>query len=137
MKKNNIPDLLILPTIFRKFSKIRAVYLFGSLVSGKNHFESDLDLALVPDDSSVKMNKLEILTELARKGFCNVDLIFLDTDDIVMKFEAIRYNSIIYKRDDFDQGSFFSKIIKQYFDFLPYLKIQREYYKRRIISGKV
>ncbi|MEA3415614.1 MAG: nucleotidyltransferase domain-containing protein, partial [Thermodesulfobacteriota bacterium] len=34
--------------IFRKYPDIKAVYLFGSVGSGKTHRESDLDLAIVP-----------------------------------------------------------------------------------------
>ena len=136
LKHKNNPDLSLLPQIFSDFPGILAVYLFGSTESRKLHSESDLDLAILPADNTVRKNRLEILARLAEKGFCNVDLLFLDTDDIVLKYEAVRANYIIYQRNDFQRGTYYSKIIRQYLDFLPYLEVQRAAYKRRIIDGK-
>lgn len=109
--------------------------MFGSVAAGGAHGESDLDLAIVPRSGSLREKKLEILTDLARYGFCNVSLVFLDTDDIVMKYEAIRQNRLIYHTEDFDRGSMYSRVMRQYLDFAPYLEVQREAYKRRILSG--
>jgi predicted nucleotidyltransferase len=122
--------------IFSKYPEIQAVYLFGSSATGKTHAESDLDLAVVPRSAQARHRKLDILTDLARLGFDNVDLIFLDTDDIVLRYEAIKHNQLIYQTEDFDRGTLYSKVVRQYLDFLPYLKVQREAYKRRIISGQ-
>ena len=130
------PDLQVLPEVFRKYPDVQAVYLFGSFATGNAHAESDLDLAVVPRHSAVRARKLEILADLARCGFCNVDLVFLDTDDIVLKYEAVRQNRLVYQADDFDRGATYSRIVRQYLDFLPYLKVQREAYKRRILLGQ-
>lgn len=130
-----MPDLRILPEIFRKYSDIQAVYLFGSAASGNTHAESDLDLAIVPYSGAFRAKKLDILADLAHHGFCNVDLVFLDTDDIVLKYEAIRQNRLIYHTEDFDRGGMYSKIVRQYLDFLPYLEVHREAYKRRVQGG--
>ena len=133
MTNKIFPDLNRLPEIFKKYSGIQAVYLFGSAVTGKTHAESDLDLAIIPKDSSLRSKRLEILTELARYGFSDVDLVFLDTNDVVLKFEAVHQNHLLYCKSDFDAGNFFSLTLRQYFDFLPYLKTQREAYKRRVL----
>lgn len=129
------PDLDQLPQIFEKFPDILAVYLFGSAVTGKTHRESDLDLAVVPRTPELRHKRLEILTELARHGFTHVDLVFLDTDDIVLKFEAVQPNRIVYQREEFDRGDYYARIISQYLDFLPYLDRHRAAYKRRILGG--
>jgi len=76
--KGNFPDLKLLPGVFKKYPGVRAVYLFGSTASGITHAESDLDLAIVPGDPSARAGRLDILTDLARHGFCNVDLVILD-----------------------------------------------------------
>jgi uncharacterized protein len=127
------PELDRLEKVFRKYPDIQAVYLFGSTASGKTHAESDLDLAILPGKSSMRNQKLDILAELAREGFCNVDLVFLDTKDVVIKFESVRQNRLLYHAKDFDANAFFSLTLRQYFDFAPYLKIQREAYKRRVL----
>jgi len=128
----SLPDLGILSKVFQEYPDILAVYLFGSYAANRTHRESDLDLAIVPRNSSIRTKRLDILTDLARSGFCNVDLVFLDTDDIVLKFEAVRQNKLVYQAEDFDRGALYSKILRQYFDFYPYLEIQRIAYKRRL-----
>ena len=127
----------MLPRIFQNFPQILAVYLFGSSAAGKTHSESDLDLAVLPESAEFHRQKTVILTELVRHGFCDVDLVFIDVDDIVLRYEAIRQNKLIYSRPDFDAASFFSKTIRQYLDFLPYLEVQRKAYKKRILDGQV
>lgn len=129
------PDIKHLPNIFEKISYIKAVYLFGSFVSGKINRNSDLDLAILLKDLKFRSKKLEILTELARNGFCNVDVVFFEGRDIVLEYEAIYHNRLIYAESDFDKGTFYSNIVRKFWDFYPYLKIQREAYKRRILDG--
>lgn len=122
--------------VFSGYPEIQAVYMFGSSVTGKKHRESDLDLAIVPSRTQARSHKLDILTDLARLGFDNVDLIFLDTDDIVLRYEAVRHNRLVYLSEDFDRGSFYSTVVRQYLDFLPFLEVQREAYKRRILNDQ-
>jgi predicted nucleotidyltransferase len=132
-KVSSHPELDRLEKVFRKYPDIQAVYLFGSAASGKTHAESDLDLAILPEKPSLRGQKLDILADLAREGFSDVDLVFLDTKDVVIKFESVRQNRLLYCAKDFDANAFFSLVVRQYFDFAPYLKIQREAYKRRVL----
>ena len=122
--------------IFKKYPDIQAVYLFGSNATGRVHQDSDLDLAVVPRSAQARNHKLDILTDLARLGFDNVDLVFLDTDDIVLRYEAIKHNHLIYQTEDFSRGTLYSTVVRQYLDFLPFLKVQRDAYKRRILHGQ-
>jgi len=128
-------DIRALGDVFRTYPAIQGVYVFGSIGSGKTHEGSDLDLAIVSRNRTLKKKKLALLTDLARSGFCDVDLIFLDTEDIVLKYEAVRQNRLIYSTPDFDRGSMYSIVVREYLDFAPYLKAQREAYKRRIERG--
>jgi predicted nucleotidyltransferase len=130
------PPLEVLKTVFEKFHAIQAVYLFGSSVSGRTHVESDLDLAVLADENNLSSQKLDILTELAKNGFCNVDLVILPGNDVVLQYEAVRLNRIVYQRPDFDSSAVFSLFVRRYLDFLPYLKVQREAYKQRILHGQ-
>lgn len=132
---NKQQNIKLLPKVFVKYTEIQAVYLFGSAATKKEHKESDIDLAVFLDEGANSDLKLNLLTDLAGNGFCNVDLVFMDTDDIVLKYEAIRLNRIIYQRPNFDRGGNYSKIIRQYLDFYPYLSVQREAYRRRITNG--
>lgn len=136
MSKKPFPELSALDVVFQKYPEIQAVYVFGSVATGKVKAGSDLDLGIVPKTPSLHERKLDILTDLARLGFCEVDLVFLDVEDIVLRFEIVKHNKIIYQTSDFDKGEYYSRTLRQYFDFLPYLKVQREAMKRRILNGK-
>lgn len=131
-------DLEALREVFRNYPDIRAVYLFGSLAEGRPGPESDLDLAIVPRSPAARARRLDILADLARVGFCDVDLVFLDTRDIVLQYEAVRLNRVVYQAEDFDRGEMYSRVVRQYLDFLPYLQVQRKAYQRRILhdSGR-
>jgi len=130
------PNLRRLTKVFANYPGIQAVYLFGSHAAGTARATNDLDLAIVPRSPTVRQRRLDILADLARHGFCNVDLVFLDTDDITLKYEAMRQNNVVYQTADFDRGTLYSLIVRQYLDFLPYLNVQREAYKRRILDGQ-
>ncbi len=80
--------------------------------------------------------KLDILADLARAGFCDVDLVSLDTDDIVLKHEAVRQNWLVYQTDDFDRGEYFSRIVRQFLDFRPHLETQQRAYKQGVLNGQ-
>ncbi len=123
-------------SVFQQFPEIQAVYLFGSSVSGKKHSESDIDLALVPGNHRAREKKMSLLAELARSGFDSVDIVFLDTDDIVLRYEAVRQNNLVYSTQDFDRGAMYSKVVRQYLDFEPCLAVQRRAMKRRMLDGQ-
>ncbi len=131
------PELKHLKQVFKQYPEIKAVYLFGSTATGNLHQESDIDLAILPENETLRKQKLQILTDLAAVGFCDVDLVFLDDHtDIVLRHEAVKQNQIVYMTPGFDRGSVYSKIVRQYLDFYPYLAVQRKAYKQRIMDGK-
>ncbi len=79
---------------------------------------------------------MDVLTELTRQGFDNIDLVFLNTADTVTQYEAVRLNKLIYSTADFDRGYYYSKVVREYLDLLPYLERQRKAYKQRLLGGQ-
>ena len=136
MNQQNVRSL---QTVFARYPQIWAVYLFGSQAEGLARRESDIDLGIVLRPGASPPDKLDVLANLVKAGFENVDVVFLDPihiEDIVLWFEVVRHNRVIYATSDFDRGTLFSKIIRMYWDFLPILEIQRRAYKERILSGQ-
>jgi hypothetical protein len=121
--------------IFTQYPDIQAAYLFGSAAAGRQRDDSDLDLALVPRSNALRRQKLDILTDLAQTGFDNVDVLILDTNDIVVQYEAVRHNRVIYLTTDFEPATFYSNVARKYLGFLPFLQVQRQAYKRGILNG--
>lgn len=128
------PDFDQIPVVFRRYPSVQAVYLFGSFAAGTARPESDLDLAIVPRDASARAQALEIMADLTRLVHDRVDLVFLDSRDVLLRFEAVRHNRLVYHTPDFDAGSYASRIVREYWDFLPYLQVQRQAMKDRILA---
>jgi len=125
-----------LSEVFRRYPEIQAVYLFGSAAEGRARATSDLDLAIVSTTPHLRERKLDILTDLVREGFDNVDLVFVDEDrDLVLAYEAIRPNCLVFARPGFDRGATYSRIVRKYLDFEYFLRIQREALKHRVSHG--
>jgi len=131
--QQNFPEL---KSYFTRYPEIEAVYLFGSHAAGKNTSISDLDIAvLLEKDSSFADLKIEIMAGLIELGYDNADLSILNNMSLVGKYEVVKHNKILYKDQDFDSSSYFSLILRKYFDFQPYLEVQRKYLKERILNG--
>jgi hypothetical protein len=122
--------------ILDRYPAIEAGYLFGSHARGTSHADSDLDLALVGDAPALGAIKLDVLADLTSAGFDHVDLVCLDDSDLVLAFEAVSANCPIFRREGFDHGSYFSRVLREYFDFEPYLRIHREALKERLLRNE-
>lgn len=84
----------------------------------------------------MRQRRLDLLSALVRSGFDNVDLVFLDAADVVLRYEAVRPNLLIYAREGFEYGEYYSRTLREYWDFLPYFELQRDSMKQRILYGQ-
>jgi hypothetical protein len=134
-----MPDSTALRTrltaVLDGFPEVEAAFLFGSVAEGRAGLDSDLDLGLVPAQGDLRARRLDILTALAAAGFDRVDLLLLDDGAVVPRFEAVRLNQLVYARAGFDLGTYYSRALREYLDFLPYLARQRAALKARLTGG--
>lgn len=128
-------ELYKLKSIFSGYSEIDGVYLFGSYASDKSSELSDLDLGIVYNNATIKEKKLDLYADLVKKGFEDVDIVFFNSADLVLQFEIIHHNKLIYRKEGFNHGELFSNTIRKYFDFKPFLDRQRKKIKERIEDG--
>ena len=122
--------------ILSRYPAVEAAYLFGSHAKGAATAQSDIDLALVGKAPRLVADKLDMLADFATVGIDAIDLVILDGADTVLRFEAVSPNRLLYARPGFDHGSFFSRVLREYFDFEPYLRVQRQALKARILDGQ-
>ena len=122
--------------VFAARSAVRGAYVFGSVASGRTWGESDLDLGIVVDEGewepSDKVPLIGDCMDAARRDW--IDLVVLNDAPLVLQFEAVRPNVLLYVAEDFDHGAFTSKILRMYWDFQPYLRRQRKAYKERRLN---
>lgn len=122
--------------ILERFPSVQAAYLFGSHAEGRAKRDSDVDLALVGPRDELQGLKLDMLADLTAAGVDRVDLVLLNGADPSLRFEAVHANCLVYARPEFDHGSYFSRTVREYFDLEPYLTIQRQAYKQRLLHGE-
>jgi predicted nucleotidyltransferase len=135
MRPHGPVDTDKLATVFRRYPDVSAVYLFGSMATGTSNPTSDIDLAIIPKSERLRTQKLELLADLADEGFDEVDLVILDQDDVFLSFTAIAPNALIYADQAFDRGVTYSNAVRKYLDMEPYLRKQRQEYKRRNLKN--
>ena len=129
-------DIDKLRKVFSRYPEVKGVYLFGSRAVGAARRDSDFDLACCSEHIIKPSVKLKILKDLTAEGFDNIDLVMLAGADPVVRYEAVRLNKLVYSTEDFDRGETYSRIIRAYFDLLPYLNVQRQAYKQRKLYAK-
>jgi len=122
--------------VLERYPLIQAAYMFGSHANDRVMTDSDVDLALVGPPTELQSQKLDILADLTAEGLERIDLVLLSGADTILRFEAVHPNCLIYAREDFDHGTYFSRCLREYFDLEPYLRIQREAAKRRLLHGE-
>lgn len=122
--------------VFSRFPEIEAVYLFGSKASGRATPLSDTDLAVVTTEAAPANFKLALYEALTRAGIDAVDVVLLTGASLLLRFDAVRHNRIVYRKPGFDRGGFYSRVVREFLDFQPLLQVQRESYKQRLLHGK-
>ena len=124
-----------LRNVFANHPAVRAAYVFGSVAADRERERSDLDLGVVVDSDRWEPtdDKVPLVTdcmEAAERDW--IDLVVLNGAPLVLQFEAVRPNVLLYARDDFHHGRFFSKVARMYWDFEPHFRRQREALKERL-----
>ena len=109
--------------VLRQDDKIEAAYLLGSIVSGRLHPHSDIDLAILPDPpkSYSTLDRLFLAARLQDELPFKVDIGILGTHDIIYAAQAIFHGDCIYFRDRFKKDMFAATCLALYAD----LKRQR------------
>ena len=131
-----------LKSLGRARGEITAVYLFGSQVSGKAGPLSDVDVAVLLDESRVPARRffklrLDLMAEAAHA--CrrdDVDVILLNEAAPLLAYEAVRGGELLYERDHSARVSFEARVVQQYLDLEPFYRVGRRYLRQQLISAR-
>ncbi len=113
------------------------MWLFGSHARGVATSRSDVDLAVDPapsDPSTARSRKLDMLTDLVAAGFEDVDLVILDGDDPVLRFEAMSPNALVYAAPGYDAPEAFAQALRVYDDTAPLRAIMRNAFYEELLT---
>lgn len=99
---------------------IRLGIVFGSMINGKAHKESDLDIALLGDSALESGRRMQLIAALSELTGRPVDLVDLQTAGVSVARSAVLRGKVVFSRDEAAYPSQLSKVLFDSADFLPY-----------------
>ena len=125
---------------------VALAYLFGSAAAGRLTPFSDVDIALVVDETrplsvSRLRFELEIEDELAaRCGLSMADVRVINTAPLLLRGEVVTHGRLLFARDPETRIEFETRTRMEYFDFLPAAELHRKAFfenvRQRGLSGQ-
>lgn len=108
-----------LKEVFAHFPKIALAMLFGSVASGRQRADSDLDIAVVARQALTADEKLSIIGALAERTGRPVDLIDLSAAPEPLLGQILRHGKRVLGSDTL-YGGLISRHLFEQADFMPY-----------------
>ncbi len=131
MKKTLSEQYNKLVDFLSKLEHVRLAYLFGSVAKGKAGKLSDVDIAVLLDESLNKKQRFDLqlelisdISEILRTD--KIDLVVIDEAPLSLKFEIIKANFPLFIRDRMEKIDFEQMVMSRYLD--------RRYYEKRASS---
>jgi len=123
----NEKTISVLQKVFQKYPDIITVYLFGSYVERREQAR-DVDLAILL--ASPKISQVNLYLELYSClsdifAPLDVDLLFLNSVSLPIRFEVISTGKVIYCTDDDFRTDFEYIVSGKYMDFKYHLETAR------------
>lgn len=111
---------------------ILLVFLFGSIVNGIFHEESDIDLGIYYKHIPNTTQYLEMKENYSEKLKREVDIVVLNTADPIIRMQALK-NGLVVKKDSHTYNDFFVRTLNEYDD----LKYYRQEVEKNILKGRI
>lgn len=107
---------------------IKLAYVYGSYAKGTARPDSDIDIAVVPEDGAeIDEVRLAVTVDKTVKGK-DVDIRVIGKKmSLLLSFNAIRLEQPIYVKTEADRLSFERRIINKYFDSQEQERIKQSY----------
>lgn len=101
--------------------EVKAAYLFGSTVAGKDVAGSDVDIALLTEPYKDRMDsyraRVRCQAEISRLIGRDVDLVFLQEAGELLSFQILEKGEVIFERDKEVHRGFTASRVVQCLDF--------------------
>lgn len=109
---------------FKEQKEVSALYVFGSSAKGNMTGESDIDIAVLIDESKLKKTNFESLKKkyyAASPDFSlrPVDIVILNTAPPFLKHQVLKTGKILFDRNRRLRVRFTTNAIIDYLDFKP------------------
>lgn len=126
--KNNIISLLV-PTL-----NVKAIYLYGSVITEYFNNESDIDIAILLDKKIDSEKLFELTKKLTNNLNKDVDLVQLDNVSTVLQFQIIQTGNRVFCNDEKYCNGYESQI---FCDYIELNELRKPYLDEIAKTGKV
>jgi predicted nucleotidyltransferase len=100
--------------------RLRLAILFGSAARGWLRDDSDLDIAVLPEDPGLPLRaELELQAALTRAAGREVDLVRLDHAPTLLRWEIARSGRVVVANPPSERVRFLSQAACEHADFAP------------------
>ncbi len=119
---------------------VRLAYIFGSQATRRTHPNSDVDVAVLLDESLTPderfAERLRLLGDLSRIcGTDNVDLVMLNEASPLLAYETLRHGVLLYCADAQTRIEFQVRTLRAYEDTVPLRRLLSEAMVARLKAG--
>lgn len=134
---NMYPKITINKEIFPRH-KVKVAYLFGSQAKGNACQESDFDVAVLfkknPPDPMGIDETTYLSLDLDKFFPAKLDIISLNDAPLLLKYEVVAHNQILYSENEPERIEFEVSVIKEYIDEEPLRKLYRQSFHKQILG---
>jgi predicted nucleotidyltransferase len=128
---NDDEDIKGIIQYFKGRDEVSALYLFGGLAEDRKTAESDIDIAVLIDESKLKRKNFELLKKKYYAvsptfSIRPVDIVILNTAPPFLKHQVLKTGRILFDRNRKLRVRFTTNAIIEYLDYKP---IQDTYLK--------
>ncbi len=129
-----------LSEFFSGVDSVTVAYLFGSVVRGEANGLSDIDIAVLFDETVAEKEAFDLQLELIGElGVLlktnNIDLVILNESPLLLTYNVIR-DGIILKSDERKRVLFETRIMSKYLDRDYYVKRHMKMTLERMAKGR-
>lgn len=133
-------DIKRIVDYFKGREEVSALYIFGSASKGRQTDESDIDIAVLVDESKLGKKNFELLKRDYYKAspyfsMRPVDIVILNAASSFLKHRIIKTGSVLFERNRKQRVRFTTNALVEYLDFKPIEDIFIKAMRRRLREG--
>ncbi len=125
-----------LRAVLREGPPLRLAMLFGSAATGRLRPDSDIDIAILPEDGDMPLRvELDLQVALERASGRQVDVARLDRASTLVRWEVARFGKPLWSSPPGEIVRFTAEAASEYLDFAPAFEQAAEAFRRTLASG--
>jgi predicted nucleotidyltransferase len=132
-------NLRLVSETLQQNDKVSAAWVFGSVATGKDRPDSDIDIAVLfieGLDKQIRFDmRLTIAAELAGLTGRDVDVIDMQAAPLLLQHQVRRFGYLLFEKDHAYRMDFDVKSRRQFFDLLPRLKKRNRQIINKVLEG--